>query len=173
MGAYGSKILGFQPDASIDESEALFVPIETSLGASIPTYATKGAAGVDLRAVEAVELCNKQTKVVETGISMALPFHFHGQIVGRADLAMQNIHVHPDVIDQDYRGTIKVLMTHVNHTHTSVSAFKIAAGDPIAQLLILPFARPVFKSVEELSDTPRGSDGFESRMDIPIAEVVP
>ena len=155
MGAFYSKVVW-----GAEDSPDLVVPITLTDDATVPDYATTGAAGMDLHAAERVELEPGKPALVETGVSMALPFMLYGQIQGRSGLAYkESLYVHPGVVDCDFRGSIKVLATH---TKPSKYNYVIEKGDRIAQLLVLPVARPGLKIVTELPVTTRGEGGFGS-----------
>ena len=155
MGALYSKVVW-----GAEDSPDLVVPITLTDDATVPDYATTGAAGMDLHAAERVELEPGKPALVETGVSMALPFMLYGQIQGRSGLAYkESLYVHPGVVDCDFRGSIKVLATH---TKPSKYNYVIEKGDRIAQLLVLPVARPGLKIVTELPVTTRGEGGFGS-----------
>lgn len=159
MGALTSKVMWGTEDAP-----DLVVPVTLSEGATMPDYATTGSAGMDLHAAERVELQRGVMTLVDTGVSMALPFMLYGQIRGRSGLALHhNVHVHPGVIDTDYRGTIKVmLLCHGGEGPPTNSPYIVEKGDRIAQLLVLPIARPGMQVVDALPPTKRGEGGFGS-----------
>lgn len=189
MGGYASKIVGFTPDAESLESETvleklmydhnnLTIPITIAESAGeCPEYATSGAAGIDLKAIDDANLYYGLPVLVDTGVSMALPFMLFGQVHGRSGLAAKhNIHVHPGVIDSDFRGTIKIIMTCWDQPRNAGRpSYKVKKGDRIAQLLILPLSRPAFVITDSLTETARGEGGFGSTGrgtdDIPVAEV--
>lgn len=177
MGALYSKVVW-----GAEDSPELEVPITLSADATMPDYATTGAAGLDLHAAERVELEIGKPALVETGVSIALPFMLYGQIQGRSGLAYkESLYVHPGVVDCDFRGTIKVMVVHNKPVLTFADrdeypdgpppAFKeppakrppsyvIEKGDRIAQLLVLPVARPGLRIVDALPATTRGEGGF-------------
>lgn len=145
----------------------LHVPTTIAEGGVFPTYATQGSAGLDLHALEDVVLLHDNPQLVSTGVSVALPSILYGQIAGRSGLATHHgVTVHPGVIDSDYRGEIKVLMTFFQHRNSSSSArektYTITKGDRIAQLLVLPVVRPPLVVVRSLDETARGEGGFGS-----------
>jgi len=167
MGAYASKIVwgsNGEPVApgSPDDSPFFDLRIRVVLaeGATAPEFKSAAAAGMDLCACENVALEPGVPTKVNTGVAMELPFMLYGQVAGRSSVAAKGIATFPGVIDSDYRGEIKVLLT--NHTG---APHLVAAGDRIAQLLVLPIARPMVDVVQELSVTVRGEGGFGSTDD--------
>jgi dUTP pyrophosphatase len=133
--------------------------------ASLPAYATKGAAGLDLRAAipEPLLIAAGETLKVPTGMAVALPPGHEGQVRPRSGLAFRHaitVLNSPGTIDEDYRGEIAVLL--VNHGRVD---HEIQPGDRIAQLVVAPVTRvgvqPV-SSLEALGETRRGQGGFGS-----------
>lgn len=127
-------------------------------------YATAGASGLDLRAAIS---CERQIPPggrrwkFGTGISLALPPGFEGQVRGRSGLALNHgLVVVTGTIDADYRGEIGVVL--FNH---GTEAYTVRPGDRIAQLVIAPVTRidPVLvDELAELGETDRGAGGFGS-----------
>ena len=168
MGALTSKVIWGQLDEDdpsgvgqvADDADELEVRVTLAEGATLPDYKTTGAAGMDLCALARHELRYGEPALVDTGVSMALPYLLYGQIMGRSGLAAHHgIAVHPGVIDTDYRGTIKVLVTRWQGVD---EPYVIEPGDRIAQLLVLPVARPALVVCTTLDDTARGEGGFGS-----------
>lgn len=128
--------------------------------AVIPQYQTPGSAGMDLHAVEDIEVWLGKTAVVRTGIAVAIPSGFEGQIRPRSGLAAKwgvTVLNSPGTIDSDYRGEIKVIL--VNHGE---DLLRIKRGDRIAQIVFAPVVRAVFDTVDTLDETDRGTGGFGS-----------
>ena len=126
----------------------------------LPTYATAGAAGLDLRAAENVSLAPGARALIATGIAIAVPEHFEAQVRPRSGLAVNHgvtVLNAPGTIDCDYRGEIKVPL--VNH---GAETFVISRGDRIAQMVIAPVMRVIVEEVTTLKETTRGSGGFGS-----------
>lgn len=160
MGALTSKVIW----GTADEPPDLNVSVTLTPDATLPDYATTGAAAMDLHAAQRTELLYDTPVLIDTGVSLALPYFLYGQLQGRSGLALKKgIHIHPGVIDCDYRGTIKVLMTQTKHAQSSEApSHVIEKGDRIAQLLFLPVARPGLQVVDTLPTTDRGTGGFGS-----------
>jgi dUTP pyrophosphatase len=126
----------------------------------LPRYETPGAAGLDLRADEAVTLAPGERRLVPTGLAVELPPGFEGQVRPRSGLALRHgigMVNAPGTIDSDYRGEIGVLL--VNHGQTVVS---FARGDRIAQLVVAPVVRAEIVLADALGGTGRGGGGFGS-----------
>ena len=128
----------------------------------LPAYATEGAAGLDLRA--AVErptvIPPGERALVPTGIQLALPSGFEGQVRGRSGLALRNGIVLPNApgtIDSDYRGEVSVILWN-----TSREPFVLQRGDRIAQLVVARVARIAWQESASLDDSARGGGGFGS-----------
>lgn len=129
---------------------------------ALPDYATAAAAGADLLAAidQDIELGPLERKIVPTGIIIALPVGFEGQVRPRSGLAFKNgvtIVNAPGTIDADYRGEIGVLLVNLGK-----EPFRISRGMRIAQLVVARHARAVWREVSELDRTARGAGGFGS-----------
>jgi dUTP diphosphatase len=125
---------------------------------ALPTYATDGAAGADLRAAEGVTLAPGARAAVATGVPVEIPAGHVGLVWPRSGLAVRHgLDTLAGVIDSDYRGEVRVVL--VNHGPDAVT---LARGDRIAQLLIQRVERVVFTRVDGLVASPRGEGGFGS-----------
>ena len=126
----------------------------------LPSYATAGAAGLDLRSAEALTLKPTARALVATGIAIALPENYEAQVRPRSGLAVKHgvtVLNAPGTIDCDYRGEIKVPL--INH---GTEDFVIARGDRIAQMIIAPVIQVQLHEVATLDETTRGVGGFGS-----------
>ena len=128
----------------------------------MPAYATAGAAGLDLLAAVSndITLPPLGRALVPTGISIALPLGYEGQVRPRSGLALkQGITVlnAPGTIDADYRGAVGVIL--LNHSATPVT---LKRGERIAQLLLAKVELLTWDEVRELPTTERGTGGFGS-----------
>lgn len=128
----------------------------------LPAYQTALAAGMDL--VAAIDgpltIAPLARVLVPTGIAIALPAGFEGQVRPRSGLAWSRgltILNSPGTIDADYRGEIKVLLVNLGS-----DAADVMPGERIAQLVIARHARAELKLVEALDDTKRGAGGYGS-----------
>ena len=126
----------------------------------LPSYATPGAAGMDVVAAEDLDLAPGQRHAVATGFRVAIPEGYEIQVRPRSGLAFKHgisVPNTPGTIDSDYRGELKVLL--INH---GTEPFAIRRGDRIAQLVPAVVTLAAFDEVEELDDTHRGAGGFGS-----------
>lgn len=126
----------------------------------LPEYATPQSAGMDLRAniEEAIVLKPMERRLVPTGLHIALPAGFEAQIRPRSGLALKHgitVLNTPGTIDADYRGELMVLLVNF-----SDSDFIINDGERIAQMVIARHEQGIFKVVETLDDTERGTGGY-------------
>lgn len=128
----------------------------------LPSYATDGAAGMDLLAAisEPVTIAPGQRALIPTGLAIALPPSHELQIRPRSGLAMRHgiaLPNSPGTIDEDYRGEIQVIILN-----TSDQPFTVERGMRIAQAVLAPVLRATWQEVDELPDTARGVGGFGS-----------
>jgi dUTP pyrophosphatase len=126
----------------------------------LPSYATPGAAGMDVVSAEELDLMPGQRHAVATGFKVEIPQGYEIQVRPRSGLALKHgisVPNTPGTIDSDYRGEVKVII--VNH---GSEPFPIRRGDRIAQLIPAAVTRGEFDEVEELEDTARGEGGFGS-----------
>ncbi len=130
--------------------------------ARLPQYA-HGAdedAGMDLHAIERVEIAPGAWAGVGTGLTIELPAGFEGQVRPRSGNAARHgltVLNSPGTIDPGYRGEIRVLL--INHGRT---AYTIEPGDRVAQLVIAAYAEVEWDISDDLADSNRGSGGFGS-----------
>lgn len=139
-------------------SDSVDLPIIASV---VPSYAHPGDAGADLAAAEAVRLEPGERALVPTGVRIALPEGYAAFVVPRSGLAAKHgitIVNSPGTVDAGYRGEIKVSLLNTDRS----SAYDVAVGDRIAQLIIMPVTRANFIPVDELDDSARGAGGFGS-----------
>ena len=140
--------------------EVLFAKIDP--GASQPTQGTKSAAGWDLRALEDTKVFKGVSAKIRTGLAVAIPEGWEGQIRSRSSLGAKGMIMPNGVgtIDSDYRGELMVLTTWIGEG----DFIELSKGERIAQMLIAPVPVTNFREVsfEELSTTERGEGGFGS-----------
>jgi dUTP pyrophosphatase len=129
-------------------------------GLPAPSYATEGAAGLDVVAAEGVTIAPGQRHAVATGFAIAIPDGFEVQVRPRSGLALKHgitcLNT-PGTIDQDYRGEVKVILANLGD-----APFDVRRGERIAQLVPAPVHKAAFREVAELGETERGSGGFGS-----------
>lgn len=128
----------------------------------LPRYQTADAAGMDLHAAldAPIQIAPGAVAAVPTGLAMAIPRGFEGQVRPRSGLAAKHavtVVNAPGTIDSDYRGQCMVLL--INHGR---EPFTITHGDRVAQLVIAPVSQSEVVEVTELDQTERGAGGFGS-----------
>ena len=126
-----------------------------------PHYAHPGDAGADLVSTDDVVLESGQRVTVGTGVAIALPDGYVAFVVPRSGLAAKHgitIVNSPGTVDAGYRGEIRVTLLNTD----AHEPYTVAAGDRIAQLVILPVSRARFIAVERLPGSDRGEGGFGS-----------
>ena len=130
-------------------------------GARIPERAYAGDAGFDLATCEPLRLGPGERAVVHTGVAVAIPEGFAGFVQPRSGLAARHgiaVVNSPGLIDSGYRGEIRVVLLNTDREH----AFAAAAGERIAQLVVLPVPELEVVELDELPATDRGVRGFGS-----------
>jgi dUTP pyrophosphatase len=129
-------------------------------GLPMPSYATDGAAGLDVVAAEDLTLAPGQRHAVATGFAIAIPEGFEVQVRPRSGLALKHgitcLNT-PGTIDHDYRGEVKVILANLGG-----EPFAVRRGERIAQLVPAPVTKARFSEVVELNETTRGAGGFGS-----------
>ncbi len=159
-----------------EQSQAVNILIQRNpdaLDLPLPSYATGGAAGMDLRAAIDTELTllPGERALVSTGIRLALPDGYEGQVRPRSGLAWRQgvmLLNAPGTIDSDYTGTIKVILINLGRQPVCVQR-----GERIAQLVIAPVMRVVLEETDALptaeldeelrsEEVRRGERGFGS-----------
>lgn len=136
------------------------IPIALEEGAHLPTYATDGSAGMDLRIIEDVRLDPGQRILARTGIRAAIPHGFEGQVRPRSGLALKkgiSMVNTPGTIDSDYRGEIGIILINLGQ-----DVVQLSAGERVAQLVICPVTRAAWQVTDSLDATERGGGGFGS-----------
>jgi dUTP pyrophosphatase len=131
-------------------------------GLDLPSYATAGAAGMDiLAAVSApVILAPGKRALIPTGFAIALPPGYELQIRPRSGLALKHgitLPNTPGTIDEDYRGEVQIIIMNAGDEH-----FTITRAMRIAQAVLAPVVRASFTEVADLDSTERGTGGFGS-----------
>jgi len=126
--------------------------------AKLPVRKREGDAGLDLYSVEDVNLNPGEWKAIPTGIAVEIPKGYVGLIKDRSGLALKHaLHCLAGVIDENYRGEIKVVVINLGREKVFIQK-----GTRIAQLLLVPYLKVEPVEVEELSNTERGEKGFGS-----------
>jgi dUTP pyrophosphatase len=143
----------------------LLVPVQRlphGEGIELPSYATAGSAGCDLRAAiaESLTLLPGGRTRIPTGLAVAIPVGYEGQVRMRSGLAIRHgltLLNGPGTIDSDYRGEIQIILANLGSEPVTITR-----GERIAQLVIAPVARARWEPTEELPASPRDVGGFGS-----------
>lgn len=127
-----------------------------------PAIATKGSAGVDVRAFISSPITLKplERKLIPTGLKVEIPLGYEIQIRPRSGLAYKNgitVLNSPGTIDSDYRGEIGVLLVNLSN-----EPFEILSGERIAQMVLAKHELPHFTEKNSLASSERGVGGFGS-----------
>ncbi len=167
MSTRASQIAPTEPSSSSGtashcaESPRLAV-VRKNEGAQLPAYKTAEAAGMDLSAClgegETLTLAPLERRLVPTGLRIAIPSGYEGQVRARSGWALKEgvtVLNGPGTIDSDYRGDVSVILINL-----SAQPVEIRHGDRIAQLVICPVSRMQPVEVSSLDDTARGAGGF-------------
>ncbi|HEX3874375.1 MAG TPA: dUTP diphosphatase [Solirubrobacteraceae bacterium] len=129
--------------------------------AILPTRAYDGDAGFDLYAAEPARLEPGMRAQVATGVAVEIPAGQAGLVLPRSGLAAKHgitLVNAPGLIDSGYRGELRVLLLNTD----PIAAFEVAAGDRIAQLVLVDVLTPELTEVAELGSTERAGRGFGS-----------
>jgi dUTP pyrophosphatase len=130
-------------------------------GARLPGARHPGDAGLDLCALEDVEVAPGERAMVPTGVAVAIPQGHAGLVLPRSGLASTHgltLANAPGLIDSGYRGEVICAVVNLDRRTT----VRVAKGDRIAQLVVVTVADVVPAWVDELSDSARGDGGFGS-----------
>lgn len=148
----------------MSELSISFVQLPHAAGLAAPAYATVDAAGMDLSAAvedgAPVTLAPGERAAIPTGIQLAIPQGYEGQVRPRSGLALKNavtVLNAPGTIDADYRGEVKVILVNLG-----TAPFEIKRGMRIAQLVFAPVVRAALAQTASLEETARGEGGFGS-----------
>lgn len=128
--------------------------------ATIPSFAHKGDAGMDLYSIEEVKIPSTESRLIKTGISLELPKNTEAQVRPRSGLALKHsvtVLNTPGTIDEGYRGEVGVIL--INHGKED---FIVTKNMKIAQMVMKPIYDINILEVNELNDTDRGEGGFGS-----------
>ena len=134
----------------------------TTHALGLPRYMTPGAAGMDLSADLSADVVLRpgERRLVPTGLALAIPAGYEGQVRPRSGLAHRDgltLLNAPGTIDADYRGEVQVLLINLGR-----APVRIRRGDRIAQLVVSPVATVTWQEVQELPGSARGDGGFGS-----------
>ena len=130
-------------------------------GATLPTRGFPTDAGLDLYSREDKAILEGQSAVFDTGIHVELPHGTFGKLESKSGLHHNyNIVCLGGVVDESYRGSIRVKLTNVGD-----KPYMVRKGQKIVQMIIQPYLAPELEVVSELSETERGESGFGSTGD--------
>jgi dUTP pyrophosphatase len=151
----------------LGHNPAMSIPIQVhrlphAEGLPLPSYATAGAAGMDLQAAinDPITLRPGERALIPTGLTVALPPGYELQVRPRSGLALRHgitLPNTPGTIDEDYRGEIGVILMNAG-----TEAFTIERGARIAQAILAPVSRAEWQQVDSLDITARNAGGFGS-----------
>jgi dUTP pyrophosphatase len=145
----------------LTELEVRFRRLEGNPDLPLPSRATSGSAGFDIRSEEAdLRIAPGEIRLVRTGFALELPEGIECQVRPRSGLALRHgitLPNSPGTIDSDYRGELQVILQNLGP-----EAVTIARGDRIAQLVFARYETPRIEEVRELSESDRGGGGFGS-----------
>ena len=133
---------------------------KTDPEAVLPSYAHPGDAGMDVRAVEALEIEPGGRRLVRTGLVMMRPPGYEAQVRPRSGLALKHgvtVLNTPGTIDEGYRGEVGVILANFG-----AEPYKVEKGAKIAQIVIAPCTRAEIVETAEVDETERGAGGFGS-----------
>jgi|TARA_B110000438_G_scaffold100234_1_gene99162 dUTP pyrophosphatase len=131
----------------------------------LPTFQSTGSAGADVHAnfgtnQTAVTILPGDRLLIPTGFSVEIPRDYEIQIRPRSGLAIKygiTLLNSPGTIDSDYRGLVGIILIN-----NGQDAYTVSHGDRIAQLIVSPVIQAVFQTIDNLSETTRGTSGFGS-----------
>ncbi len=126
----------------------------------LPTRKTEGAAGYDICAVDDVVIQPMERQLLRTGLALAIPPGYEGQIRPRSGLAIKHgltLPNAPATIDSDYRGELKIALINLGP-----KPVEITRGTRVAQLVFQRVEEVRFEEVDQLPTTARGVGGFGS-----------
>ena len=138
----------------------IWIKVITDDDTLIPSYQTSGSAGCDLRSTDNAVIPSGSRLVVGTGLKLEIPSGFGAMVCARSGLSAKNgIQVlnGPGIVDNDYRGEIKVILHN-----SGKEDFIVKKGDRIAQILFFPIFQAIFQKSSAISETDRGEGGFGS-----------
>lgn len=126
----------------------------------LPSYATTGSAGMDIRAhlQQPVILQPLERSLISTGLYIELPQGYEAQIRPRSGMAIkQGITClnSPGTVDSDYRGELKIILINLSNVIQTINH-----GDRIAQMVIAKTEKAELILVQELAESLRGEGGF-------------
>ncbi|MBX3096657.1 MAG: dUTP diphosphatase [Fimbriimonadaceae bacterium] len=141
-------------------SNGIEVPVVVDDQELLPTYESGGAAGMDVRLAEPLQLAPGQRTLAKTGLRLAIPDGYEAQVRPRSGLALRHgltMVNSPGTIDSDYRGELGLIVINLGQ-----DVVQLDKGTRIAQLVFAPVTRATLVPVGSLDETERGEGGFGS-----------
>ena len=128
----------------------------------LPSIATPGSAGLDLKANldQDIRLKPLERVAIPTGLFISIPLGYEGQIRSRSGLSFKHgiiVINAPGTIDSDYRGELKIFFINLSYED-----YIVHDGDRVAQLVISSYAVPEWNLVNDLDKSQRADNGFGS-----------
>lgn len=142
------------------EVEILLEVMDHAADLPLPSMATPGSSGVDLKAAVSAETVIQpgNTLLIPTGLRVCIPEGYEWQVRPRSGNALKygiTVLNTPGTIDSDYRGEVKIILANLG-----AEPFNVRRGDRVAQAVLTPVVRPRFSVVKKLPRTRRGEGGF-------------
>ncbi len=178
-----------------NDKQSITIPIELSEGVQLPTYFYDGDSGMDVRAIEDIDIAPGETKLIDTGIKVAIPKGYEIQVRAKSGRSLKTkLRMGNSIgtIDSNYRGSIGIIAENIepkikdidyeeiwntetgNIDHLKIkyidygSSIHIAKGEKIAQLVLCKVEKANFVQVDNINDIPsdgRADGGFGSTGD--------
>ena len=144
----------------MDKIAIKFKRLEENRDLPLPGYESEDSSGMDIRAAvkEELTLNPGEIRLIPTGLAVAIPQGYEGQVRPRSGLALEHgigMVNSPGTIDSDYRGEIGIIVINWGQR-----PFKIKRGDRIAQIIIARAYQADITEVDDLDSTQRGGGGF-------------
>ena len=177
------------------DKQSITIPIELSEGVQLPTYFYDGDSGMDVRAIENIDIAPGETKLIDTGIKVAIPKGYEIQVRAKSGRSLKTkLRMGNSIgtIDSNYRGSIGIIAENIEpkikdidyeaiwdyelgaidylkiKSITYGSSIHIAKGEKIAQLVLCKVEKANFVQVDNINDIPsdgRADGGFGSTGD--------
>ena len=178
-----------------NDKQSITIPIELSEGVQLPTYFYDGDSGMDVRAIEDIDIAPGETKLIDTGIKVAIPKGYEIQVRAKSGRSLKTkLRMGNSIgtIDSNYRGSIGIIAENIEpkikdidyeaiwdyelgaidylkiKSITYGSSIHIAKGEKIAQLVLCKVEKANFVQVDNINDIPsdgRADGGFGSTGD--------
>ena len=154
----GDKLIQLVRRILLDERRQTVNIKKLDPDAILPEKSTGLSAGFDVHSIQNAEIPPHQRLKLGTGLAIAIPKGYHIEIRPRSGLALHHgitVLNTPGTVDADYRGELQIVL--INHGDET---YKIQKGDRIAQILLMQHTEIIWNTVDELDETPRGTNGW-------------